>query len=145
MDDAEHRDRGSSAGPLAGLLGVVLRLLRLRQLSCLALEYGQLSAALLSAELAEEARRLTRLALAAAVSLILLFLTILFAELLVLALAWDGPRRLTVALSLAAADVAALLAALLWAWRLARRKGQRFRHSRAEWERNLEKLKRWLC
>lgn len=132
--DAGRRCRG---GTLAGLFKLALRLLRIRRTTRLALDYAGASVALFQAELAEESRRLAHLALAAALGLFFLFLVLLFAELLILALAWDGPRRLAVALGLAGFDLTVLLALALWAWRLARLKARRFRHSRAEWRRNL--------
>ena len=53
-------------------------------------------------------------------------------------------RRLAVGLGLAGFDFAILLALALWAWRLARLKARRFRHSRAEWQRNLEWVRQKL-
>ncbi len=131
-------------GTFAELFRLVLRFLRIRRTARLALEYAGTSAALFQAELAEEGRRLARLALAAALGLFFLFLTLLFTELLILALAWDGPQRLAVGLGLAGFDFAILLALALWAWRLARLKARRFRHSRAEWQRNLEWVRQKL-
>ncbi len=137
-------DQPRHGGWLSGLLDSMLRLLRLRRTLSLGLDYATLNLALLQAELAEESRRLTRLALAAALGLFFLFVTVFFAELLALALAWDGPHRLGVALGLAGIDLAVSIAAILWAWRLARLKARRFRHSRAEWQRNLEWVKQKL-
>ena len=131
-------------GTFAELLRLALRFLRIRRTARLALEYAGTSAALFQAELGEEGRRLARLALATALGLFFLFLTLLFAELLILALAWDGPRRLAVGLGLAGFDLTILLALALWAWRLARLKARRFRHSRAEWQRNLEWVRQKL-
>ena len=139
--DAGRRCR---SGTFAGLLKAALRFFRIRRTAHLALDYAGASIALFQAELAEESRRLAHLALAAALGLFFLFLALLFAELLILAVAWDGPQRLAVALGLAGFDFAVLLALALWAWRLARLKARRFRHSRAEWQRNLEWVRQKL-
>ena len=137
-------DETRQAGWLSELLDVLMRLLRWRRTLRLSLDYVALNAALLHAELAEEAGRLGRLATAAALGLFFLFLTLLFVELLILALAWDGPQRIAAAVGLAAFDLLALLAALAWAWHLARLKARRFRHSRAEWQRNLDWVRQKL-
>ena len=137
-------DETRQAGWLSELLDALMRLLRWRRTLRLSLDYVALNAALLRAELAEEAGRLGRLAAAAALGLFFLFLTLLFVELLILALAWGGPQRIAVAAGLAAFDLLALLAALAWAWHLARLKARRFRHSRAEWQRNLDWVRQKL-
>ena len=111
-----------------------------RRLAAALWEQAGLRFELLTLELAEERARIVGVAVAIAAIVVGIALALAFAGVAALIAAWDTPYRITVAVVFALCYAAIALIAMIIVRSLLGRTSPLFRHSLAEWRRDVESL-----
>jgi uncharacterized membrane protein YqjE len=111
-----------------------------RRLAAALWEQAGLRFELLTLELAEERARIVGVLVAIAAIVVGIALALAFAGLAALIAAWDTPYRITVAIVFAVSYAAIALIAMIVVRSLLGRGSPLFRHSLAEWRRDVDSL-----
>ena len=111
-----------------------------RRLAAALWEQAGLRFELLTLELAEERARIVGVAVAIAAIVVGIALALAFAGVAALIAAWDTPYRVTVAVVFAICYAAIALVAMIVVRSLLGRRSPLFRHSLAEWRRDVDSL-----
>ena len=111
-----------------------------RRLAAALWEQAGIRVELLTLELAEERARMVGVAVAIAAIVVGIALALAFAGVAALIAAWDTPYRVTVAVVFAISYAAIALIAMIIVRSLLGRTSPLFRHSLAEWRRDVDSL-----